>query len=339
MTMKNNKPSKYARYITIILVVTSICMLVGIFKIRQEKITRENERAEIRKIIDESEALVDNGSSECVVKAEANYENLLAKVGNRGDLVEGFLHERIGYIKSDLWDLKGCVEEFNKALAVYEKLGSEESNKRKAQTLYHMGIALTGSFREAEERREGIIYLKKAVEEFRELNDLGAQADTLRSIGNTYYWLEETDAGFVYSEEALKLYRQLEYVADEVETLKGVGRELLKRSSSEEKGIEYLEKALSISGKKGYEIGQVAILDTLGRYHVSRDEYEEAQNLYEKALRIAEETNYKQGRRVYGSLSLMYKKMGNTEKSDYYFSLLRKSEDEILRMRPVCKTN
>lgn len=282
--MKNDKSSKYTRYITIVLVVTSICMLVGIFKMRQEKIKREKEREEISKIINESESLIDNGSSECFVKAEANYEKLLAKVGNRGDLTEGFLHERTGYIKNDLWDLKGCVEEFNKALAIYEKLGSEESNKRKAQTLYHMGIALTGSFREAEERREGIVYLKKAAEEFRKLNDMGAQADTLKSIGNTYRWLEETDTGFVYSEEALKLYRQLGYVADEVETLTDIGRGFLKKNDSEEKGVEYLKKGLSISGEKGYKVGQVAILDTLGSYHVSRDEYKEAQNLYEKAL-------------------------------------------------------
>jgi len=211
----------------------------------------------------------------------------------------------IGYIYYSWGQYTKALEYYEKSLEISRKIGDM---KGEGVILHNIGYIYYswGQYTKALE------YYEKSMEFTRKDGELKGEGVILNSIGNIYNSLGQYTKALEYYEKSLEISRKIGY--DEGTSLGNIGK-VYYSLGQYTKALEYYEKALKIKQSIGVptdrirsgighiylDMGQIEEAEpfirasekdaALGRLHLMKSEYSEAQKHYEELLKKAEENH------------------------------------------------
>ncbi len=155
--------------------------------------------------------------------------------------------------------------------------------------------------------------------------DDNIKAEILNQIAESYHYID-LDSAILYSEEALDLAASFKDIKQTAIAYKNLARSynllqnfdeaLIIIDKAENSFIQLLEKDNSSENKKIYAYA----LELKGRIYENKSEYPTALEIYQKASKIFEEIDFKEGlAMVYNDMGYIHNALGNNNKSLYYF--------------------
>ncbi|OGC85687.1 MAG: hypothetical protein A2142_09370 [candidate division Zixibacteria bacterium RBG_16_48_11] len=159
--------------------------------------------------------------------------------------------------------------------------------------------------------RKGMVYLRRAEEIYRALDDKPELAHTLNNIGNLYWIALQYDQALEYLNSALELHRSLGNLSDAGSTLNNLAGVYL-ALNQHEKSIQYYRESLEIHRqlKISEEISRV--LNNLGVVYLYTADYHKALDSLLESLSINQQTaNLREQVFNLENLGECYQRMGN----------------------------
>ena len=237
-------------------------------------------------------------------------EYLLGKVRDKEEKAK--ILTELGRIYYYLGELDKALEFAEKALNLYEELGSKEGE---AADLGNIGII----YRTKGELDKALEYYEKALKMHGELGTNEGLAADLGNIGIVYGTKGELDKALEYFETALKLNEKLGRKEGIANQLGNIGV-VYKTKGELDKALEYYEKALELDEELGRKEGMAADFGNIGIVYSTRGELAKALEYYGKALKLDEELGRKEGiAENYVNIGIVYLTKGELDKALEYY--------------------
>lgn len=129
---------------------------------------------------------------------------------------------------------------------------------------------------------------ERALNIYREIQDLKGEAQLLIDIGNACLSLPKCRNEAYYYEKAIPIYQQLKDLSGEAKALSKLGDLYLPKGREPEKAIALYQKALTIYQQLKDKSGEAKVLLNLGIAHNSLSKHEQAISYYNQALPIVQ---------------------------------------------------
>ena len=217
-------------------------------------------------------------------------------------------------------DLENALKKVQKALAIFEKLKSDEG-KGYALSLAGSVYASLGQYTKALENYEQSLQMKKKI------GDVEGEGDTLVNIGSVYDSLSQYGKAIEYFERALRIRDKLGDSKGEAATLNHIGLAYANLNQYP-KALDYYEKSLRVSQQARDTKVEGAAFNNIGLAYVPLGKYADALKYYEQALRISRQTSDIRGEgRTLNNIGMVYQHLGQYTKTlDYCEQSLRISK-------------
>ena len=241
---------------------------------------------------------------------------------------------------------KAKIDEINKVSTLLWRINKNNSLKYAKMALelsteinYKTGIASSLSNLGIislydNDNKKAILYLTKALNEYKELNDTMNITKLYINLSAIYYNSQETDKSIEYAEIALDRLDKYNFTSD-----KELARSTLFNNLSlcyidkkeYDKALSYINKTIVIKEKEKNKKGLASAYGNLGLVYKTLDSIELAIYYYKKAIKLSEKYNDKYGTIIsclnYGSLLTDINKFDSAE---YY---IQKSLDGALDLK------
>ncbi|HEY9608815.1 CHAT domain-containing protein [Allocoleopsis sp.] len=129
---------------------------------------------------------------------------------------------------------------------------------------------------------------ERALNIYREIQDLKGESQLLMDIGNACRSLPKCRNATYYYEKAIPIYQQLKDLKGEAKALSRLGELYLPKDEQPEKAIALYQKALTIYQQLKDKSGEAKVLLNLGIAHNSLSKHEQAISYYKQALPIVQ---------------------------------------------------
>jgi tetratricopeptide (TPR) repeat protein len=133
-----------------------------------------------------------------------------------------------------------------------------------------------------------IIYYKKAIHLWQDLNNQTELARNLSNLGNIYMRLGDYEQARQHFEAGLEMAQVVGARQITANTLLKLGN-VYKRLGNYEQALSNYQQSLNISQGLGYRVGTVQTVGSMGLIHYELGNYEQARQAYEQAYRLSQE--------------------------------------------------
>lgn len=135
--------------------------------------------------------------------------------------------------------------------------------------------------------REGIASATEGLEQARQLGDVRLQIDFLYLLGRLHWNLSDYPRSLEHHFAELRLSEQLGDAAVLARTHGGLGLTYFRYGRSED-ALHHFGRGLEFAVSAGDERMRASLLNSLGNYHLARQDYVRATALHEEALKVRE---------------------------------------------------
>ena len=174
---------------------------------------------------------------------------------------------------------------FRLMIELYQRLQGKISDQWLAsRSIGHLG----SSYFSIGDYQKAMKYYEQALAVNKKIGDRRNEGVCLGNLGNVYLDLGEVEKAIVFYEQALEIEREIKDRRNEGNALGNLGNAYLNLGEVEI-AIDYCEKALKILGEINYQYGISAYLTYKAFALVENDEFEQATELFQQAIAIADE--------------------------------------------------
>lgn len=213
------------------------------------------------------------------------YENKSMEISKKINYEPGIAHAHtsFGVIYRIRGDYPKALENFLKALAIYEK-----RNDQRAILVQYSGLAAVYYFQADFKKAES--YYLKAIELSRKLGTKEVESNNLCNLAGLYNDREQYREAEKCLTTALKIDQEMDNQMGIVHELADLGH-LYSSMEDYEKAISLSEQAIALSEKIGYPDVMPAAYKMLGSSYSNLNKTKEAEKYYLKALKMLETVN------------------------------------------------
>jgi|GEM_PF-6066245 len=221
------------------------------------------------------------------------------------------------------------IGNFQKALSDYRKILKLFDKNSRQKILAEAYKDLGDLCRLKNNYRKGMVYLQRAEEIYRALDDKPELAYTLNNIGNLYWIALQYEQALTYLNSALELHRSLGNLSGAGSTLNNLAGVYLALSQYE-KSIQYYKESLEIHRRLEIPEETSRVLNNLGVVYMYLANYHPALESLLESLQLNQQTNNLR-EQVFNleNLGECYQKLGNQTQALQYCQPGLKLADQI----------
>ncbi|MGZ4971319.1 MAG: tetratricopeptide repeat protein [Limisphaerales bacterium] len=221
---------------------------------------------------------------------------------------EAVLLNNIGRVYDNLGERGLALEFYEKALPVCREVGDQACE---AATLNNIGAV----YNNLGERWLALEFCEKALQICREVGDPAGEATTLNNIGLFYDNLGDRRQALKFFKEALPIRRKVGDRAGEATTLNNIGL-VYDKLGDRRRALEFYELALPIRRKVGDRAGEATTLNNIGAVYINLSKRRRALKFFKKALPIWFEVGNREGEAAtLFNIGKVYETEGNLEQA------------------------
>jgi serine/threonine protein kinase/tetratricopeptide (TPR) repeat protein len=221
------------------------------------------------------------------------------------------------------------IGNFQKALSDYRKILKLFDKNSRQKILAEAYKDLGDLCRLKNNYRKGMVYLQRAEEIYRALDDKPELAHTLNNIGNLYWIALQYEQALKYLNSALELHRSLGNLAGAGSTLNNLAGVYLAMSQYE-KSIQYYRESLEIHRQLEIPEETSRVLNNLGVVYMYLANYHPALESLLESLELNQQTaNLREQVFNLENLGECYQKLGNQTQALQYSQQGLKLADQI----------
>lgn len=195
--------------------------------------------------------------------------------------------------------------------------------------LYHSLVAQPGEYQFSRQDSSQAHKLLKQAEEFKNSQRLKQESDCYNKLGDLYWEHNKYKEAEQFFEKSLEINNRLANengIAMINSNLALINADM----GNYPKALDYFNKTLNLRITKNEKNGIISARINLSVVLNNLNRYDESIDHLMKALDLAREMNdYEQMRSCYGMLSETYEKMGDREKTMYYFDLYKQFNELV----------
>ncbi|WP_442923053.1 CHAT domain-containing protein [Microcoleus sp. A006_D1] len=202
----------------------------------------------------------------------------------------------------------------SKVVQTAQTNSSEAAEKvfEEAKKLYQQGTV--------EALRSAIVKYEEALKLYREAGDRGGEANTLKNIGNVYYYLGEKQKALEYYNQSLPLSRAVGDAKREAATLNNIGI-VYYYLGEKQKALEYYNQSLPLSRAVGDRSGEANTLINIGRVYSDLGEKQKALEYLGQSLLLYRAVGDRSGEaNTLSKNGNIYKGLGEKQKALEYYN-------------------
>ncbi len=174
-------------------------------------------------------------------------------------------------------------------------------------------------------------YLKKALQVAQNSNDSKKAAQIYNKIGLVYIKLKEFENATLYFQPSLIIFKELNDQYGTATVLNNIGNEYFLKKDYD-KAMDNYQKSLKISSESGNKGITANSLKNIGEIYIHEIKFNDAITYFEEAITNARQINsFVFLLDICNTLSELYKKISNYEKSLEYSNLYRSINDSLYR--------
>lgn len=238
------------------------------------------------------------------------YENKSMEISKKINYEPGIAHAHtsFGVIYRIRGDYPKALENFLKALAIYEK-----RNDQRAILVQYSGLAAVYYFQADFKKAEN--YYLKAIELSRKLGTKEVESNNLCNLAGLYNDRKQYREAEKCLTTALKIDQEMDNQMGIVHELADLGH-LYSSMEDYEKAISLSEQAIALSEKIGYPDVMPAAYKMLGSSYSNLNKTKEAEKYYLKALKMLETVNDRSEKmQIEDHLAVLYTKTHEVDKA------------------------
>lgn len=194
-------------------------------------------------------------------------------------------------------------------------------------------------YRARKDYNNAISYYQQSLVLKKELADSAGQLNSLMNIGSCYQYQKKYDSALRFSNQTLALSKLINKPRDEVNSLANLGVAnvgLLKTEPAE----SYLRQAMAKALEMDYTEPLFSIYEGLGSLMLQQKNYTEAQEWFNKGVRLASERNRKEMlANYYDNLAECYEKLGDYNLAYNYIKNSESIRDSLLNEENLRQIN
>ncbi len=216
-------------------------------------------------------------------KARDYYERALALAKALADarLQASTLHE-LGRIAYRLGEMERARDHYEQALTLHRQLGDRPGEE--AATSNNLGIV----YRMLGEPGKALILYDRVLEHWREIGNRQEEAKVLHNRGICYRLLGKEQQALDDLSQALAIRQDLGLLSGQASTLLGMGRIYRNREESQERVIEFFQRALALAEETDDRWMQAVTLTDVGSLvYETSEQQEQALKCLNRALTLA----------------------------------------------------
>jgi serine phosphatase RsbU (regulator of sigma subunit) len=237
-------------------------------------------------------------------------------------------YNTLGAIALDMGDMNGALDAHFSSLKIADSL-----NMTRAMATSYMNIANVYSVQRNDSLR--LIYLKKSIAIYRQLNNLNGLAVSLANMGNLQFEFDSIDNAAKYLNEALEISEKLHIPLRIGASLSGLARcEARKKSGA--KAIALMKRALYTVDTTGnnYEIALIHL--DYGQMFTDLGQYDSAEVHYNVALVTYDKLKMPgKFQEIYEALAKMHEKRGDWKQALFYTKKATMLKDSLQSERMI----
>lgn len=236
----------------------------------------------------------------------------------------------LGFIESELGDLKKAVEHYKESLKIREEIGDKSGI---ASCLNNIG----NSYEFRGDYETALDYYKKSIKLKEEVGNKEGIASSLNNIASIYQRIGKTDLALENFKKSLKIRREINNKDGIAISLNNMGG-FYDAIGNIPKAIESFNESLKICEEIGDKNGQGLACLNLGGMYEDQGELVNAKKYYYKSLKFFSEIGYKEGEgTAYVNIATMYKNENKIDTALKYFNKALEiyilTEDELRTAR------
>ncbi|MBL7998355.1 MAG: tetratricopeptide repeat protein [Candidatus Kapabacteria bacterium] len=193
----------------------------------------------------------------------------------------------IGSVYQNLSDYPQALTNIQKALAIYEEIGSKNGI---ASNLSNIGIV----YLYLSDYTQALTYYQKSLAIYEEIGSKDGIASNLGNIGIVYKNLSDYPQALTYFQKALAILEEIRSKQGIAYNLGNIGA-VYGNLSDYLQALTYFQKALDINEEIGNKNGIARNLGNIGLVYAKLSDYPQALTYYQKALAIYEDIGRKDG--------------------------------------------
>ncbi|MBN2214268.1 MAG: tetratricopeptide repeat protein [Bacteroidales bacterium] len=230
----------------------------------------------------------------------------------KNDTLEARAFDNLGSSKLKTDDYRESANNFQSALAIYEKYQLQD---KIAGVNYNLGLVdyYRGNYEQA------INNYRKALKIFKLRKDRRQEANTYQNIGLIHHDLENDEEALEYYQQALEINEELGTKSNIAGLTQNIGL-LNMKSENLDLAAGYIKKSLKIYQELKEDDGVGISLSNMGLIYQKQGRFQEALDNYLRSLEVFTRINYPYGR-IYAlhNVGTSYADMKNPDKAfDYY---------------------
>lgn len=237
-------------------------------------------------------------------------------------------YNNIGFIHKKKGEKKEAIENYEKALAMQQKLGDKDAI---SNSLTNIGTY----YYQQGETKKALDYYGKSVRIQEEAGNKKGLAVALNNIGSIYKRLGDMTLALEYYHKSLKIKKEIGDQEGIATSLNNLG--FFYRNQNEyEKALSYYEESLEIHSKNNSKDGLAYVLANIGTLYQHQGKSDEALEFFNKSLAIRYEIRDKEGiASSLNNIGMLYKKTGNIEKAEEFIEKGLRIREEMGDKRGV----
>lgn len=189
-------------------------------------------------------------------------------------------------------------------------------------------------------QKEAVEYLERALERWKEIDNLEGKSACLNNLGCVYLNSGELDKALELFKEGLEIGEKIgdkkfiSFISNNMGTI-------YSKKGDMERSIEHFKKSHKLWTKIGDKRGMAISLLNIGEYHFNKGDLKTALENHQRCLSINQEINAKKGEATcFNNIGMIHTEMGDLEKGKRYFDqsleICREIGYKYLQPHPMC---
>jgi adenylate cyclase len=232
----------------------------------------------------------------------------------------------IGLLYQYLSDYQQALSYCQKALAIFEEIGSKEGI---ARNLSNIGLV----YWNLSDYAQALSYLQKALAINEEIGNKNGIAINLGNIGNVYWHLSDYAQALTYQQKALAINEEIGNKNGIAVNLGNIGT-VYQDLSDYTQALSYYQKALSINEEMGSKYSMARILGNIGQLHAIKEfdgyDADKAEEYLHRAIVLFEDIGEKRNLyELHQALAELYETQERWKEHSIQFKKYHSLEKEV----------